>query len=194
VEGGLASARGGRRDEVGRLLAHFTGYLLAIAHQEVPCELRRRFDAHDLVQETLLNAYAALDHFQGRTEAELLAWLRRILSNQLANAIQHYRGTAKRNLSREVPFPLAPSAALAGALATKDQSPDNAAAAREESESLRCALESLPEQYRLVIQWRNYDRLSFEEVGRRLNRGADAARQLWRRAVACLRQCLEPAR
>jgi len=42
-----------------------------------------------------------------------------------------------------------------------------------------------------VIQWRNYDRASFEEIGQRLERSAEAARKLWVRAVELLQQELD---
>jgi RNA polymerase sigma factor (sigma-70 family) len=72
------------------------------------------------------------------------------------------------------------------------ESPSSAAAAREQDEALRRAVERLPEDYRAVIRWRGYERLPFAEVGRRLGRSAEAARKLWARAVEELKQALEP--
>jgi RNA polymerase sigma-70 factor (ECF subfamily) len=53
---------------------------------------------------------------------------------------------------------------------------------------LRAAIERLPADYRRVMELRYTEGLSFEEVGRRLGRSADAARMLWARAVDRLRQ------
>jgi DNA-directed RNA polymerase specialized sigma24 family protein len=51
----------------------------------------------------------------------------------------------------------------------------------------------LPGLYRQMIHWRNWERRSFEEIGRRTGRSAEAARQLWRRALEQLRHFLGPS-
>src|ERR1051325_11190773 len=64
--------------------------------------------------------------------------------------------------------------------------PDSQAVAPEEAEALTRALERLPEAYRQVIQWRNRDRRSFEEIGQHLSQSPEAARRLWVRALESL--------
>ena len=59
--------------------------LLRIARREVPNALRGKASASDLVQQTFLEAVRDFAQFQGSTVAELRAWLRRILRNNLAN-------------------------------------------------------------------------------------------------------------
>ena len=46
-------------------------------------------------------------------------------------------------------------------------------------------------EYRQVIVGRYQEQLSFEEIGRRLHRSAEAARKLWWRAIERLRQELD---
>ncbi len=58
-------------------------------------------------------------------------------------------------------------------------------------DALQVTLRKLPNQYQEVIQWRNYDRASFEEIGQRLERSAEATRKLWVRAVEMLQQELD---
>ena len=50
----------------------------------------------------MLEAYRDFHKFRGNTEAEWLAWLRKILAHNAANFVRHYRGTAKRQAHREV--------------------------------------------------------------------------------------------
>lgn len=69
---------------------------------EVESSLRAKADASDLVQQTLLEAYRDFGQFRGRTEAEWLAWLRRILARNAAEFVRHYRLTGKRQTAREV--------------------------------------------------------------------------------------------
>jgi RNA polymerase sigma-70 factor (ECF subfamily) len=179
-------------EALGRLLERFRSYLLLVANGELPADVRPKVGASDLVQETLLRAHNHFDRFRGRTEDELRAWLRRILLNYMANVTQHYRGTAKRDLAREVPLPLVAADELEDALAAETESPSTEALARERTAALHRALEQLPPRYRQVISWRNYDRLSFGEIGQRLDSSAEAARKLWARAIDRLGQALEP--
>ena len=53
------------------------------------------------------------------------------------------------------------------------------------------ALERLPADYRQVIFYRYQDELPFEEIGRRMNRTANAVEKLWLRAIERLRHELE---
>jgi RNA polymerase sigma factor (sigma-70 family) len=73
----------------------------------------------------------------------------------------------------------------------RNGSPSSVLAAREQDHALGQALEQLPEHYRQVIHWRNYERLEFEDIGRRLGRSAEAARKLWGRAIEQLQRLLE---
>ena len=44
-----------------------------------------------------------------------------------------------------------------------------------------------------MVVWYQYDRLTFEEIGLRLDRSAEAARKLWSRALVRLTQELGSA-
>ena len=59
-----------------QLVEQYRAYLLLIARLQVGRRLQGKADASDLVQETFLQAYQHLRDFQGRTESELVAWLR----------------------------------------------------------------------------------------------------------------------
>jgi RNA polymerase sigma-70 factor (ECF subfamily) len=187
----LDSARAGG-EALGLLLEHFRAYLLLVANRELPEDVRAKVAASDLVQETMLRAVDAFAGFQGQSEDEVRAWLRRILLNYLANVVHQYRDTDKRDLTREVPLDHLieeGSAAVPG----KIESPSQAALVHERNAALQAALEQLPEHYRQVIAWRNYDRLAFAQIGQRLGCSEEAARKLWTRAVEKLAEHLEPS-
>jgi RNA polymerase sigma-70 factor (ECF subfamily) len=188
----IQSARHGSPAALGRLLEVYRPYLLLVANQELSPWLRAKAGASDLVQETFLQAQAHFDRFRGDGKGELLAWLRRILLNSAANLRRHYCGTDKRQLARELP--LADSwAEGVPDVAAPGPSPSSLVAAREQDAGLRQSLARLPEGYRRVVMWRNYDRLPFDEIGRRLGRSAEAARKLWVRAVEQLQHGLSTA-
>jgi RNA polymerase sigma-70 factor (ECF subfamily) len=183
----LEAARAGSPEALGRLLEMCRPYLLGVGNQQLEMDLQAKAGASDLVQETFLEAQRGFSGFHGANETELLAWLRQILLNNFANLRRHYRDTDKRELRREVAL----DGPADNQLAVGD-SPSNRAQADDRDAALHRALQQLPEQSRLVIQWRNYERCSFEDIGKRLGRSTDAARKLWVRAIEQLQRILEP--
>jgi RNA polymerase sigma-70 factor (ECF subfamily) len=185
VERWLTEARAGAADALGLALDACRGYLLSIAQQELDPELRAKGGASDLVQETFLKAHRHFAHFQGTAEEELLAWLRRLLLNNLADFRRHYQETQKRQARREISLDteLSPFQRAGGALSDDQASPCAEAIAREQTEAIQRTLGRLPEDYRCVLVWRHQEERSFEEIGRLLNRSTNAVRKLWARAV-----------
>src|ERR671922_827830 len=97
----LPAARAGSREALGRVLEAARQYLLSIARQELDPDLRAKNSPSDVVQETFVEAQRAFGHFQGDTEAELLAWLRQLLLHRVGKLRRRYRDTQKRRLARE---------------------------------------------------------------------------------------------
>src|SRR5437867_956282 len=100
----LARAKHHSQGDLDRLFAACRNYLGIVARAQVESWLQAKVDASDLIQQTLLEAYRDFAHFRGTTEAEWLAWLRRILAHNAANFVRQYRGTEKRQARREVPL------------------------------------------------------------------------------------------
>lgn len=188
--GCINAARQGSAEALGRLLELCRRYLLTVAHHALGDDLHTKAGSSDLVQETFLQAQRHFGRFQGHTEAELMAWLRAILLNQAANFTRKYRATAKRAVGREVALTDVPEPPP-DRTDESNQSPSAELLTQERDEALRRALEQLPDDYRQVIGWRNYDGLAFDDIGQRLGRSAEAARKLWTRALAELRRLLE---
>ena len=185
----LAQARAGSLESLGRVLEACRGYLLLIAQQELEPELQAKGGASDLVQETFLKAHRHFPRFHGHSEAELLAWLRRLLLNNLIDFRRLYLQAAKRRAAKEVSLQEGGSSCGGSdKLAAPEPTPSRLAMKDEQAQALRKAMERLPDDYRQVLQWRQQDELTFEEIGRRMDRSADAVRKLWARAVARLQK------
>jgi len=182
---GLSTARDGSLATVWDLLALCRSYLLQVAAQRLDPALRAKANPSDLVHETLLEAYRDFANFRGQSEAEWLAWLRQLLVYNLANFERRYFGTAMRQVQREVS--LADDADTVPALGP---SPSSVLSASELEQAVARQLERLSEHQRLAIIWHHRDGLPFDEIGRRLQRSADAARRLWSRAVDRLQELM----
>ncbi len=189
----LEEARAGDREVLGRALESCRDYLLMIAARGLDADLVAKGGASDLVQDTLLGAFRDFGTFRGGTREELLAWLRKILLNNLAVHRRRFRGTRKRQVSLEVPIGGSSSGAKWHALRCESPTPRSRAVQTEQIASLMNALARIPEDYRRVVLWHQYDQLTFEEIGQRLGRSAEAIRKLWSRALVRLTEELRSA-
>src|SRR5437667_8765206 len=81
-------------------LERFRSYLRFLADIKLDRRLRRRIDASDIVQETMLKAYGAWDDFRGHDSGQRVAWLRQILMRTILHALRDAR-CAKRDVARE---------------------------------------------------------------------------------------------
>jgi RNA polymerase sigma-70 factor, ECF subfamily len=150
-------------------------------------------DPSDLVQETLLDAHRQFAHFEGTTEAQFLAWLRRILAGKAANTVRHYLGTQSRNLQQELEVDLSlsfdrVSLHLSQLATAAEPSPSQQYLHREQSVLIADALQRLPDDYREVIVLRHWDDLTFPQIAERMQRSVDSVEKLWMRALAKLKQ------
>jgi RNA polymerase sigma-70 factor (ECF subfamily) len=146
-----------------------------------------------LVQEAFLEAHRDFHQFQGQTDAELRAWLRRLLVYNLANQIRRYR-TQRRDfrLEQQLAAELDQSShTLERGLIAPDSSPSARAARREDGLRLAEALERLPAETREVLLLRHFQGLTFPAIARRLGKSLDSVKNTWLRGLAQLRRALE---
>jgi RNA polymerase sigma-70 factor (ECF subfamily) len=185
----LVPARAGSREALGRALEDCRRYLLSIAERQLDPDLRAKGGASDLVQETFLEAQRDFAGFRGDSPEELRAWLRQVLLHNVGAFTRRFRATTKRAVEREIALAAGGSRSEPGpVLAGSTLTPSGMAVAHEQALALRRALERLPEDYRRVVVLRFEEGRSFEEIGRLTDRSPDAARKLWSRAMARLRQ------
>jgi RNA polymerase sigma-70 factor (ECF subfamily) len=190
----LRRARAGDGHARGRLLDAYRGYLTLLARVQLGRDLQGKVDLSDLVQEAFLEAHRDFGQFRGQTEAELRAWLRRLLATGLADQARRYRGTLRRDprLERQLAAELDRSSqALERGLAAPGSSPSSRAQRREDARRLAEALERLPAGSRDVLLLRHFQGLTFPAIARRLDRTLDVVKHLWLRGLARLRRALE---
>ncbi len=187
VQGWIDEGRDGSADAQGRLFERCRNYLLLVADREIDRGLRGKLEASDLVQETFLRAGRGFGQFRGTSEEEVFAWLRRILNNEAGQAVRRFRRAAKRNVRREQPLSSCDGQTGGSEFRGDIETPSRVLEAAEELDRLAAALARLPKHYQQVIQLRNTERKSFDEIGKALDRSPEAARKLWVRAIEQLR-------
>jgi len=196
VDNLLTQARNGEDQHIGRLLQLYRNYLTILATAQLDARLRRRVSPSDLVQETMLGAFRDFRKFRGKSEGELIAWLRQILIHSLHHAYEMHFQAGRRDIRREISLDDVDRSSnrLAGIdqmLATQGESPSAPVRDRERAVAIADKLAKLRPDYRDVIVLRNLQGLSFEEVALRMDRKPGAVRMLWLRAIEKFRQLYE---
>ncbi len=179
----LQRAREGTPGALDELYRRYAGRLLTFIRVRMGPSLRSRLDSGDILQATLLKSFERFHQFEKSDAASLMSWLAAIAQNEIRDQVDRQR-RQRRDVGAEVPLESpgeptgAPAAPQRGALTQ--------VILDERAQQLARALEALDEHYREVILLRDFEELTFPEIGARLSRTEDAARMLYARAMAAL--------
>jgi RNA polymerase sigma-70 factor, ECF subfamily len=171
----------------------YRGYLRFLARQHLRSRYHGKLDQSDIVQQSLLSAFAARDQFVGQCEAERLAWLRQILVHTVARATRGLL-TQKRDINRERSIEAdlnASSMRLRNFLASPDSSPSQAIVREENLRMLAEAIEQLPDDQREVVELRYWSEMSVKKLSETLGKSPAAIAGLLHRGTKKLRLLLE---
>ena len=114
--------------------------------------LHERGEAEDLAQETFMRAYDRLHTFD--LEREFGPWIRCVATNLCLNHLESRKVIAPLDEERD---------------ADESQRPEKQVEVKERSAQVRRALASLPPHYRVVIELRHYQEMSYDEIAVELN-------------------------
>jgi RNA polymerase sigma-70 factor (ECF subfamily) len=132
-------------------------------------------DIEDVTQEVFIAVLKSLGSFRG--ESLFSTWLRTLTNFKVA---EYYRRRNRKQDPREVP------------LTEAETLPDGSnGISMEERITLRKALICMPEKYREIILMRFSEGMQFEEIAKSTGSNLEAAKSLFRRAMAALRKNLE---
>jgi RNA polymerase sigma-70 factor (ECF subfamily) len=120
-------------------------------------------DVQDLVQETFIKAYNALERFQ--FGYSFSSWIYRIASN---NCIDFMR--KRRFATVSIDQPLSGNSEDEYTFEIKDETylADSTMLSKEKSQILVSAIDSLPENYRQIIFLRHTEELDYQEIANKL--------------------------
>ena len=141
-------------------------------------------EAEDLTQEIFLHVVRALASYDPARDPR--PWLFTLATNKLRD---HWRARGAQGRSR---VPSLDAEELGERLASAAPGPEAQLDAAELATRVRAAIDSLPEGLRATLVLRVYEDLSFEEIGRVLERNEVAVRKRYSRALAALREDLGP--
>ncbi len=166
--------------------------LLRSCVERISHKYQAKFDASDIVQETLADAQKHLRDFRGKSEAELANWLRCMLSRNLIDNIRRLR-SQKRNIANErrMHRPRQRSGQSTNlSLRAEQTSPSARALWNEELQQMQCAMETLPEAQRLAINLHHIQGMTLVQVAEQLNRSTAAVAGLIHRGLRTLQQSM----
>lgn len=143
----LLRARRGETEAYGELVTRYQTGVFNVCYRI----LHNRSDAEDLAQETFIRAYDRLYTFD--LERDFSPWIRRVAANLCLNYLEAQKPVAELDEDRDE---------------DKTQSPGEQVEVKERSEQIRTALASLPPHYRVVVELRHYQDLSYDEIANEL--------------------------
>jgi RNA polymerase sigma-70 factor (ECF subfamily) len=177
----LLKARSGSADALDAVFERCVARVLTLVRLRLGRRLRERLESRDVLQAVMLKALRGFARFNGRNGAAFMAWLARIVENEVRDQAD-FHARLRRDARREVALD---DAALDN-LPNRARSLTSRLLLDERLERLATALESLAPDHRAVIVGRYLEELSFEELGRRLERSPDACRMLLARGMTAL--------
>lgn len=133
--------------------------------------------AQDVVQDSFLKAFRALDGF--RADASFRTWLLTITANEAKGALR--RAGRRRETALDD----------AGPVESDDPDPAERAVVAQEANRARSMLERLPEKQRLSVTLRIEEGLSFKEIGEVIGSSEGAARVNYFHGIRRLRELME---
>ena len=169
----VSRAQSGDRSAFDALVGLYKGRLMALIHSRLGEGLTRHLDAEDILQESLVKAFASLERFRWQGDESFLRWLGAIVEHRIQDAAR--RHGAKGLLPLEVD------------VADSAVSPSKAERRNERLERFEKALNQLSPDYRQAIVLARIEGLSIEEVARRMNRSPNAVSHILLRALRKLR-------
>jgi len=181
-----------RTDPDSSSLERFREYLHLLARLQLDSKYRAKLDVSGVVQQTLLEAYQALERFRDENDAQKAAWLRTILAHNLADEIRKLR-RQKHDVRRErsLEKTLEDSAArLENWLAAEQSSPSQRVQRQEQTALLLRILAELPEAQREAVVRHHLHQQPLSEIAQHLGRSPLAVAGLLHRGLKKLRELL----
>ncbi len=144
----ILRAKRGEAEAFGELVTRYQTSVFNVCYRI----LHEHGEAEDLAQEAFIRAYDRIHTFD--IEREFGPWIRRVVANLCLNHLESQKVTTELDDERD---------------ADQTQRPEAVVEIKERSEHIRSALASLPVNYRIVVELRHYQDMSYDEIAAQLN-------------------------
>ena len=174
-------------------LEKYRHYLTVLARMQIGAKHRRKLDPSEIVNATLFAAHQKRDQFRGDNDAELAAWLRQILANNLADALRALH-RERRDVDREQSLEAAldqSDSRLADWLIDIQTSAGAKVVRGEQHMRLAWALCELPDDQREAVELHHLHGCPISELARVMGRTSPSVAGLLRRGLKRLRELLQ---
>ena len=174
--------RRGETEAFGELVKRYQTSVFNVCYRM----LGERREAEDLCQDAFIRAYQRFDYYDA--ERPFGPWIRRVAANLCLNHLQALRspggakGAGTVYLDDERDESAAPVA----------KTPEAIQERAERAETIREAILSLPPHYRVVIELRHYQEMSYTEIARQLEIPLSTVKSHLFRARRMLAERLRP--
>lgn len=179
---------------IAELLDKYRPFLRLLAARQLDNHLAARLSASDIVQQTQLEAFRDCGLFQGESEQQFVAWLKKILSNNVMAAAHTHIVAKKRSVKREQSFP--DPEHRGEEFGGKQDSPSAKVIQGESAVLLAHAMSKLTDDQFEAIRLRYLEGLPISAIAERIGRSETAIAGLLKRGLRGLRNklCFESDR
>lgn len=184
----VRQAKGGEPEALNLLLDRYIQRVLRIVRARLGPRLRERMESMDVVQEVMIRAIKAFDQFEAKNEAAFLHWISKLVQNEIRD-LADYHAAEKRNTNKE----FQPQKDSEKDRSVVSQIPANSiyrpsfqVRLKEDVIQLEAAMDKLPEKQKEVVILRQYEGMSFKDIGEQFGCSEDTARMQYTRAIGKL--------
>lgn len=178
-------AKAGEDQALNLLLERYLNRILRIVRMKLGPKLRTKMESMDVVQEVMMRAIRGFENFEPKNEAAFLHWISKLAQNEIRD-LADYHGAAKRDFKQETDNKKdssIDSSLLSNIPANSEWKPSFQIRLKEDVLELEAAMDQLAESQRDIVIMRQYEGLSFKEIGKELDCSEDAARMQFARAM-----------
>lgn len=168
-------------------------YLWVLAHVQLDPRLQGKVDLSGVVNQTLFEAHQSIAQVADQDSEQRLAWLRRILANNLGDELRKLR-TNKRDVARELSLHDAierSSMRLEAWLVAEEPAPSERLHREEQALRLSDALQQLPEAQREALILQHWHGWSLADIAKHMGRTKMAVAGLLKRGLQQLRERMD---
>ncbi|MBU6277226.1 MAG: sigma-70 family RNA polymerase sigma factor [Planctomycetes bacterium] len=190
----LAEVRKGSHGAFGLLIQWKRRQCERFIARRIDPALQSKDAVSDIYQDAMIEAWRDFHQFRGASEGEFYGFLQSIIANTIRDSRRRFTDTQKRDVGREIRLRDDDGSSPGFEPAASARQPDRSAELHEEQRLLAAEIERLPDDYRAA--WTLYfeENLSFVEIGNRMGRSGEAARKLFHRGFAILRERMNGGR